>query len=77
MSVTSGASVLFGSEVWSVALAAVIGLTNGYFGNVSMILAPGKVLDTYKPRAGQLIQPNIIKASGRLVHLAKLILSKP
>jgi len=55
MSVTSPAGALLGSEVWSVALAATIGLTNGYFGNISMILAPGKVLDTYKPRAGLLI----------------------
>lgn len=40
-------------EAWSMVLSAVLGITNGYFGSVPMILAPSKVPDEQKELTGE------------------------
>ena len=40
-------------EAWSMALSAVLGITNGYFVSVPMILAPSKVPDEQKELTGE------------------------
>lgn len=40
-------------EAWSVMLSALLGITNGYFGSVPMILAPGHVPDNQKELTGR------------------------
>ena len=42
-------------EPWPIALSAVLGVTNGYFGSVPMILAPSKVPDHQKELTGNKI----------------------
>ena len=40
-------------EPWPVSLSAVLGVSNGYFGSVPMILAPGKIPDHQKELTGE------------------------
>lgn len=40
-------------EIWPVLLSAVLGITNGYFGSASMILAPSRVPDEQKELTGK------------------------
>src|SRR6218665_662885 len=40
------------SEIWSALLSALLGITNGYFGSVPMILAPSRVPDKQKELTG-------------------------
>lgn len=41
------------AEAWSVLFSSLLGLTNGYFGSVPMILAPSRVSDEQKELTGE------------------------
>lgn len=40
-------------EAWSMVVSLLLGLTNGYFGSMPMIIAPGKVPDEQKELTGE------------------------
>ena len=43
---------LLQGELWAIFFSLVLGITNGYFGSVPMILAPSKVPDEDKELTG-------------------------
>jgi solute carrier family 29 (equilibrative nucleoside transporter) protein 4 len=45
----------FSAEGWSIILSGILGLTNGYFGSIPMILAPSKVPDEQKELTGNIM----------------------
>ena len=47
-------------EGWAVLLSVCLGLTNGYFGSVPMILAPSRVADEQKELTGKKLLPSFI-----------------
>ena len=44
--------VMLSGEAWAMLFSLLLGITNGYFGSVPMILAPGKVPDEQKELTG-------------------------
>ena len=40
-------------EAWSMLLSGILGITNGYFGSIPMIMAPAKVTESRKELAGK------------------------
>ena len=58
---------ILSAEGWSMAFSMILGVTNGYFGSVPMILAPGKIPDEQKELTGKQIYQ-----FARYVKLAKI-----
>ncbi|XP_033631144.1 equilibrative nucleoside transporter 4-like isoform X3 [Asterias rubens] len=42
-------------EAWSMLLSGILGITNGYFGSIPMIMAPAKVTESRKELAGNIM----------------------
>jgi solute carrier family 29 (equilibrative nucleoside transporter) protein 4 len=54
-------------EAWPMLLSMILGLTNGYFGSVPMILAPSRVPDEQKELSGMVhICVNALRSSSLL-----------
>ena len=53
MCVVPRSAPIFNHDVWPMLISAGLGLSNGYFGSVPMILAPGKIPEDKKELGGK------------------------
>ncbi len=49
------ANPILSHEAWSMSFSALLGITNGYFGSIPMIMAPAKVTESRKELSGNIM----------------------
>ncbi|XP_072022732.1 equilibrative nucleoside transporter 4-like [Amphiura filiformis] len=71
---------IFNHDVWPMVISAGLGLSNGYFGSVPMILAPGKIPEEKRELAGNImtLSYNVGLTTGSAVaYLLNYLIGKP